>query len=137
MTATTIVKIDDLSAELSDTVKEARDPLLSALRRGSRAMSHFEEATIDLKSAPWKLIKKPSGSELNRQYFYNAAEIYMRAAIEVRSAVDDLATLKRLGALGEEASRATVDRATKRLNDAVDEMQAQESTIKDALAKQK
>ena len=135
--AETIVKIDDLAAELTDTVKEARAPLNSALRRASRAMGHFEQAAVELKTAPWKVFNKPSKSERERQYFYNAAEMYLGAAIEVRSAVDDLATLQRLGAVDENASRATVERATERLTKAVIEMEAQEAIVKKALTERK
>jgi len=129
-----MVRIDDLAAEMQDTVVEGRPHLIATLRKARQAMADFAETTNDLKTSPWKLVNKPSGSEIKRAYFYNATQAYLRAAGEVREAVDDLKTLKSLGALTNQSGQEAVDRATKRLDEAVDKMNEQEAAITRGLA---
>jgi len=129
-----MVRIDDLAAEMQDTVVEGRPHLIATLRKARQAMADFAETTNDLKTSPWKLVNKPSGGEIKRAYFYNATQAYLRAAGEVREAVDDLKTLKSLGALTNQSGQEAVDRATKRLDEAVDKMNEQEAAITRGLA---
>ena len=129
-----MVRIDDLAAEMQDTVVEGRPHLIATLRKARQAMADFAETTNDLKTSPWKLVNKPSGGEIKRAYFYNAAQVYLRAAQEAREAVDDLKTLKSLGALTNQGGQEAVDRATKRLDEAVDKMNEQEAAITKGLA---
>jgi len=130
----TLVMIQDLSGEMKGAVAEAKPHLVAALRKARSGMENFSDAAADLKTSPWKLLNKPSSKEVDSIFFYDAAKAYMDAAREVRSSVDDLATLERLGGLNDEKSREAVARATERLDAASAKMQEQESAIVKALA---
>ena len=125
----TVVKIDDLTAELKATVGESRPHLVAALRNARMGTADFKDAANTLKTSPWMLLNKPSGKEVESIVFYDAAKQYLEAARSVRAAVDDLQTLERLGALKDDASREAVDRATQRLQAATEKMDEHEGTI--------
>ncbi|MEM8884262.1 MAG: MlaD family protein [Planctomycetota bacterium] len=125
----TLVGIQDLTSELKSTASESRPHLVAALRAARLAMSDFQDAAADLKTSPWKLLNKPSDKEVESVVMLDAAKRYMDAAREVQVSVDDLKTLERLGALEDEESKQALDRATTRLNEAVDKMKAQESAV--------
>ncbi|MHC4956558.1 MAG: hypothetical protein ACYTGZ_22185 [Planctomycetota bacterium] len=129
LATTALVKIQDLTAELKGTVVESRPHLVATLRHARSAIENFEATTSDLKSSPWKLVNKPSAKEAKTQIFLEAASLYLKAAREVNASVDDLNTLQRLGALTDEDSAETVDRATKRLAEASKTMKEQEPII--------
>jgi len=133
----TIVRIDDLAADLKGTVAESRPHLVETLRQARQGMADFKDAANTLKTSPWMLLNKPSGKEVESIVFYDAAKQYLEAAREVRAAVDDLQTLERLGGLEDEQSKESVERATQRLQEATQKMAEQEDTILKELAKGK
>jgi len=137
MAGETLVMIQDLAGELKGTVAESKPHLVGALRNARTGMQNFKDAAADLKTSPWKLLNKPSDKEVDSIVFYDAAKAYMDAAREVRSSVDDLATLERLGALGDDKSKEAVARAAERLDAASAKMQEQEAAIVKALAEGK
>jgi len=130
----TLLQIQDLSGELKGAVAEARPHLLATLRNARSGMENFSDAAADLKTSPWKLLNSPSAKESKSVFNSNAANAYLEAAREVRSAVDDLATLERLGALPDPKSKEAVARATERLDAATAKMQEKEAAIAEALA---
>jgi ABC-type transporter Mla subunit MlaD len=133
----TLVTIQDLAGELEGTVAESKPHLVAALRNARAGMQNFKDAAADLKTAPWKLLNKPSNKEVDSIVFYDAAKAYMDAAREVRSSVDDLATLERLGAMEDDKSKEAIARATERLDAASATMQEQEAAIVKALAERR
>lgn len=131
----TLVSIQDLMEEMEGTVAEARPHLVATLRSARKGMADFEDAAGDLKTSPWKLLNKVDDDEVEAVFFYDAAKRYMDAARDVRSSVDDLRTLERLGGLESDEAKGAIARAAKRLDDAVERMQAQEADIQKALKK--
>ncbi|MHC4939688.1 MAG: MlaD family protein [Planctomycetota bacterium] len=131
----TLLKIQELSVEIRGTVAESRPHLVTALRDAAKGMGNFKDATTDLKAAPWKLLNKPSAKEVETVYLHDGAKIYVEAAREVRAAVDDLQTLERLGALNDEKSKAAVERATQRLQEAAARMKENEALIAKLIAR--
>jgi ABC-type transporter Mla subunit MlaD len=100
-----LAQLEGLSRAASDTVLELRPGLARSLASASKAMENFKSLTEDLRTAPWKLINKPSDKESDDVHLYNAARLYVDAAGRVALAVQDLETLRKLGVLGD-ASRA-------------------------------
>jgi hypothetical protein len=129
----TLVSIQDLMGEMKGTVAEARPHLVATLRSARKGMADFQDAAGELKTSPWKLLNKVDDNEIEAIFFYDAAKRYMDAARDVRSSVDDLRTLERLGGLDTDDAKGAIERATKRLDDAVARMKAQESDIQKAL----
>jgi len=125
----TIVRIDDLVADLKETVAESRPQLVGALRQARKGMEDFKDAASKLKTSPWLLLNEPSKKEVESLVFLEAAKTYLEATRDVRRTVDDLQTLERLGAMADEEGKAAIDRATERLQEATEQMKRQEETI--------
>jgi len=91
--------------EAKEAVVELRPELVRAVKTAKKALANFEAVTEDLKTAPWKLINKPSDEESDDVHLYNAARLYVDAAGRISENIEDLDTLRRLGAL-EDPERA-------------------------------
>ncbi len=103
--APVLAQVEAISRAANDTVVEMRPELTRTLAAASKAFGNFQALTEDLRTAPWKLINKPSGKESDDVHLYNAARLYVDAAGDVADAIQDLETLRRLGVLGD-AQRA-------------------------------
>lgn len=130
-----VTKLDELLAEVKDTVTQVRPDLAGTLKSARRAMNNFVGATEDLKTAPWKLIKGVSKSESNQVHLYNGARLYVDAASEIRILVDDLDTLRRLGLLNDPSQAATVERLQSELEDALKKFNEAEDKLNTVLEK--
>ncbi|MHC4932594.1 MAG: MlaD family protein [Planctomycetota bacterium] len=116
-----MLKIERVLQNLDGTITEIRPKLKSSLSHAQAAMSNFSDATEDLKTAPWKLINKPSDTESKEVHLYNAARLYVDAAVRIQELVDDLDALRQTGALEdaekEERIREVLDRLERSLRD--------------------
>lgn len=119
--APALARIEGLARSADETITEVRPKLVGTIENARRAMANFESLTQDLKTAPWKLVNKPSDAETFAVHLYNAANLYTDAVGDVASGIEDLETLRRLGALADEEQRKTVEAAIARLNDALEE----------------
>jgi len=133
----TLERIQSLSRNLDETVILAQPKLIQALENGRQAMKKFEETIEDLKTAPWKLINKPSDKESREVHIYNAARLYTSAVGDLSIAIDDLETLRRLGLLTDKRESSTVDSAMERLQAAVDSFNKRQAEFVDLLTVEK
>ncbi|MHC4549055.1 MAG: MlaD family protein [Planctomycetota bacterium] len=109
-------KLEGVGKEVEEAVIELRPELMRTVKGASKAMDNFKSLTEELKTAPWKLINKPSESESDDVHFYNAARLYVEAAAKIGENIDDLDTLRRLGVL-EDPDRAELVEKVLRLLD--------------------
>jgi len=110
-----LVMLEELSREARGTVAELREPLVKGVREASAAMTNFKAVTEDLKTAPWKLVNKPSDEESREVHLYNAARLYVAAASRLQDVVGDLDTLRRLGALEDPERNKVVEEVMEEL----------------------
>jgi len=110
-----LAKIEALGQELQQTVIEVRPDLAATLQNARTAFANFQAVTEDLKTAPWKLINKPSDKEVAEVHLYNAARLYVANAGKVREQIEDLDTLRRLGVLADPAQAEVVTKVIERL----------------------
>jgi ABC-type transporter Mla subunit MlaD len=108
--AAALAQLEGLSREAQDMVAELRPDLVRAISAGAGAMKNLEATVEDLRSAPWKLVNKPSDRETDNVQLYNAARLYVDAAGRVALAVQDLETLHRLGVLSDQERSDLVER---------------------------
>jgi len=99
--APALAQIEAIGQAANDAVVEMRPDLKRGLSAATKAFENFQALTEDLRTAPWKLINKPSGKESDDVHLYNAARLYVDAAGNVANAIQDLETLRRLGVLGD------------------------------------
>jgi ABC-type transporter Mla subunit MlaD len=96
---------EGVGKEANEAIVELRPELVRAVKTAGDALENFEAVTEDLKTAPWKLINKPSDKESDDVHLYNAARLYVDAAGRINENIEDLDTLRRLGVL-EDPERA-------------------------------
>ncbi|NJN14685.1 MAG: hypothetical protein HC813_03490 [Planctomycetes bacterium] len=115
-------------------VIEVRPQLVGALKAARGAFENFEAVTEDLKSAPWKLINKPSGAEDREVHLYNAARLHVTNATKIHAIVEELATLRELAASGDDVPVERVQEALTRLEEALVRHRASEKALADLIA---
>ncbi|MEE8104897.1 MAG: MlaD family protein [Planctomycetota bacterium] len=135
--APTLERIQSLSRNLDETVILAQPKLVQTLENARQAMKKFEETIEDLKTAPWKLINKPSDKESREVHIYNAARLYTSAVGDLSIAIDDLETLRRLGLLTEKRDSETVESVMERLKAAVEAFNKRQAEFVDLLTVEK
>ncbi|MHC4340299.1 MAG: MlaD family protein [Planctomycetota bacterium] len=117
--APAMLKIERILQTVDGTLLELRPKLKSGLSHARTAMANFSDTTEDLKTAPWKLVNKPSDTESKEVHLYNAARLYVDAAVRIQELVDDLDALRQTGALEdagkEERIREVLDRLERSL----------------------
>ena len=116
--------MEDITRAANDAVLEMRPGLARSLAAASKASENFQALTEDLKTAPWKLINKPSDKESDDVHLYNAARNYVDAAGRVATAVQDLETLRKLGVLGDESRADLIERTLATMQEALAEFEA-------------
>lgn len=117
-------RMEDITRAANDAVLEMRPGLARSLASASKAFENFQALTEDLKTAPWKLINKPSDKESDDVHLYNAARNYVDAAGRVAVAVQDLETLRKLGVLGDESRADLIERTLATMQEALAEFEA-------------
>ncbi len=117
-------RMEDITRAANDAVLEMRPGLARSLASASKAFENFQALTEDLKTAPWKLINKPSDKESDYVHLYNAARNYVDAAGRVAVAVQDLETLRKLGVLGDESRADLIERTLATMQEALAEFEA-------------
>ncbi|MGH7163602.1 MAG: MlaD family protein [Planctomycetota bacterium] len=132
--APTLERIEGLAKTADGTVAELRPKLLATTDNAERAMANFKALTEDLKTAPWKLVNKPSDKETREVHLFNAAGSYVDAVAQIQREISELETLRRLGAFSDEAQQASVDEAIGRLRAAVERYDEKEKELVSLLA---
>ncbi len=122
-------KLEEMIFEMKGTVVEIRPQLRSGVASARRALQNFEGLTGDLKTAPWKLINKPTESDANEIKLYNAARLYVETAGKLQELTDDLETLKRLGLTEEPGTSRTVDSILKQLESNLKDFQKRQKSL--------
>jgi len=119
--APVLARIEGLARSADEAVIEVRPRLVAAVENAKRAMKNFEAVTEDLKTAPWKLVNKPSDQEAREVHLYNAARLYTAAVGDVAAGIEDLETLQRLGLLSDPGGAARIADVLARLQKALEE----------------
>ena len=128
-------KLEETIFEMKGTVVEIRPQLRTGIASARRALQNFEGLTGDLKTAPWKLINKPTESDANEIKLYNAARLYVETAGRLEELTDDLETLKRLGLTEDEGTARTVDSILVKLEENLKEFQKRQKNLVDLMTK--
>jgi len=121
--------VEKLGQNLSGTVLEMRPNLIAALRSARVGFDNFEGLTEDLKTAPWKLINEPSGDEVREVYLYNAARTYIASAARIQQIVDEMETMRRLTAQGQQPGEEAVQSLLTRLKQSLKEYDDHEKDL--------
>jgi ABC-type transporter Mla subunit MlaD len=129
-----LVRLESLSKNLDETVIEVRPELAATLQNARRAMGNFESLTEDLKTAPWKLINKPSDKESDAVHIYNAARLYVDAAGRIADNIESLDSLRKLGVLDDPSKKDLIERALSQLQDSLGDFEARQKRLADAIA---
>jgi hypothetical protein len=129
-----LVRLESLSKNLDETVIEVRPELAATLQNARRAMGNFESLTEDLKTAPWKLINKPSDKESDAVHLYNAARLYVDAAGRIADNIESLDSLRKLGVLDDPSKKDLIERALSQLQDSLGDFEARQKRLADAIA---
>jgi len=127
--APVLERIEGLARSADETVTKVRPKLVDTIENARRAMVNFESLTQDLKTAPWKLVNKPSDQETDAVHLYNAASLYTAAVSDVAAGIEDLETLRRLGAFADGEQQKSVEEAVRRLNDALAEHERRQKDL--------
>ena len=122
--APALAQIETIGRSANDAVVEMRPELNRSLAAASKAFENFQALTEDLRTAPWKLINKPSGKESDDVHLYNAARLYVDAAGDVADAIQDLETLRRLGVLGDSQRADLLEKTLTAMQEALAEVDA-------------
>jgi ABC-type transporter Mla subunit MlaD len=133
--AAAIGQLEGLSREAKDIVAQVRPDLVRAISAGADAMKNLQATVEDLRSAPWKLVNKPSDRETDNIRLYNAARRYVDAAGRVALAVQDLETLRRLGVLGNDERSDLVERTLASMEAALAEFDTSQKAFTSLITK--
>ena len=128
-----MAKLEETIFEMKSTVVEVRPQLRAGVASARRALQNFEGLTGDLKTAPWKLINKPTESDANEIKLYNAARLYVETAGKLQELTDDLETLKRLGLADEPNTAKTVESILTQLETNLEEFQKRQKNLVDLM----
>ena len=121
--------VEGFSEDLRETMAEIRPHITATLKSARHALANFDSITEDLETSPWKLARKPSSSETREVHLFNAARQYVLAAESVRSQIDDLDTLNRLGVLAEEEPSPVIGQVLERLRQSLEEYEKREQEL--------
>lgn len=118
----TIDKMNDLLAQgtlavgsAQDTIEEVNGIVVENRSRVASTMVNVQQLSLggklmveELRSQPWRILSKPSKSDLRREPLYEAARSYSLAVSELKSASESLDTAVRLaGGKGSDPSMTT------------------------------
>jgi len=128
-----LATIETMTRNLDRTVTEVRPKLVKTMDRAKGAMANFQAVTEDLKTAPWKLVNKPSDDESDAVHLYNASRLYVEAASRIGDNLEDIETLERLGALEDPESKELVEKVLQSLNRSLDEFELRQRRLIDRI----
>ncbi len=111
--------IERLMSSANETVEEVRPRLVAAMESGKDALHNFNDVTEDLKTAPWKLINKPSEAEVRRVHLYNALRLWTDGVRDIQERIEELEALKGSGALEDPKRAEAVEKAVAQLEKTV------------------
>jgi ABC-type transporter Mla subunit MlaD len=120
---------EGVGKEANAALVELRPDLVRAVKTAGKAFDNFEAVTEDLKTAPWKLINKPSESESDDVHLYNAARLYVDAAGRINENIEDLDTLRRLGVLDDPSRADLIARTLAILQQSLKEFEERERKL--------
>jgi phospholipid/cholesterol/gamma-HCH transport system substrate-binding protein len=121
--------LETMATRLDKTVIELRPELVQAVKDAGRAFENFKSVTEDLKTAPWKLVNKPSGKESDEVHLYNAVRLYVDAAGKINENIEDLDTLRQLGVLEDPDRADLVARTLEILQQSLKEFEKRERKL--------
>ena len=117
--APALASIERLMSSANETVEEVRPRLVAAMESGKDALHNFNDVTEDLKTAPWKLINKPSEAEVRRVHLYNALRLWTDGVRDIQQRIEELEALKGSGALEDPKRAEAVEKAVAQLEKTV------------------
>ena len=132
--APVLLKVETLLKSLDGTVLDIRPKLVSGLKSAAKAMKNFQAVTEDLRTAPWKLINKPSDDEVAEIHLYNAARNFVRSAEEIQTVVAELDALRKKDVLNEQM-KERIQELTAQLDLSLKNYQTREKELVKLIAK--
>ncbi|MCZ6572926.1 MAG: MlaD family protein [Planctomycetota bacterium] len=117
--APALASIEQLMSSANETVEEVRPRLVAAMESGKEALHNFNDVTEDLKTAPWKLINKPSEAEVQRVHLYNALRLWTDGVRDIQQHIEELEALKASGALEDPKRAGAVEKTIAQLEKTV------------------
>ena len=133
--APVLAQMEAIGRAANDAVVELRPGLTRTISSASKAMEGFQAAVEDIRTAPWKLVNKPSGDESDDVHLYNAARNYVDAAGRVAVAVQDLETLRRLGVIDDPGRADLVEKTLTTMQEALAEFDANQKRFTSLITK--
>lgn len=125
-------QVDDLLVQKSPELSEI-------ITSASLAANQLKLATVEIRSAPWRLLYQPTKKELENELLYNSVRQYSSAVGELRQAAEALRSVaeraESAGAGIRPADKATLDALNAKLKDAFDKYQEQERAFLDRWSK--
>ncbi|MBY0312895.1 MAG: hypothetical protein K2W85_12560 [Phycisphaerales bacterium] len=116
-------QVDDLLVQKSPELSEI-------ITNASLAANQLKLATVEIRSAPWRLLYQPTKKELENELLYNSVRQYSTAVGELRQAAEALRSVaeraESAGAGVRPADKVTLDALNAKLKDAFDKYQEQE-----------
>lgn len=116
-------QVDDLLVQKSPELSEI-------ITNASLAANQLKLATVEIRSAPWRLLYQPTKKELENELLYNSVRQYSSAVGELRQAAEALRSVaeraESAGAGVRPADKVTLDALNAKLKDAFDKYQEQE-----------
>ena len=131
--APTVAKIEAVAKGADEMLIELRPELLKTMKGAAKAFENFEALTEDLKTAPWKLINKPSDEESDQVHLYNAARLYVEAAARISENIEDLDTLRRLGILDDPERKELAQKVIATLDQSLKDFQNRQQKLVDLM----
>lgn len=116
-------QVDDLLVQKSPELSEI-------ITNASLAANQLKLATVEIRSAPWRLLYQPTKKELENELLYNSVRQYSSAVGELRQAAEALRSVaeraESAGSGSRPADKATLDALNAKLKEAFDKYQEQE-----------
>lgn len=132
--AQAIDRTNQFLATASSAAKQA-DELLArnapqiddAITNATLASQQLKLATVEIRSAPWRLLYQPTKKELSNELLYNSVRQYSDAVGQLKQAADALKAMSARSSTGGPAvDQPTLDRLTAQLQSAFEQYQQQE-----------
>ncbi|MFQ5844568.1 MAG: MlaD family protein [Planctomycetota bacterium] len=101
--APVLEQVERLLRSAGEVVEEVRPRLVAAMESARRALVTFEDVTEDLKTAPWKALRKPSTTEIREVHLYNTLRLWTEGIRDVQELVRQLDAMRTSGALADPA----------------------------------
>lgn len=122
------------AARQADELLLKKSPELEEMiANASLASQQLKLTTVEIRSAPWRLLYQPTKKELENELLYNSVRQYSEAVGELRQAAEALRSVSARAAearaAGREIDQAAIDRLSAKLQDAFGQYQEQERSF--------